>query len=336
MYSEIITLFLVAAVILYCLFAGADFGAGILEIFRGKNLREEQRELITHAMGPVWEANHVWLILAVVILFSAFPKVYSLLSIRLHIPLTFMLMGIILRGCAFTFRHYDAVQGRSQRYYSLIFMASSLVTPFFLGTIAAAVFNLGSPEQSPGTPPDFYAVYVAPWANPFCFSVGLFTCILFALLAAVYLVGETTEGPLKTLFIRRAKYFNVAAIAFGPAVFLCAQCNGIPLLTQFLANPVSLACMILATLLLGPLWRSLATYALWARICAAGQVTLILLGWFHLQSVNAGTSALALALLPEAEESALKAILIALICGIILIVPSFFFLMRIFKRTKSI
>src|ERR671918_2405613 len=115
MWVESIAFFLAVSILLYCLLAGADFGAGILEAFLGDRQREEQRQVITHAIGPVWEANHVWLILAVVILFTGFPKAYSALSITFHIPLTLMLVGIILRGCAFTFRHYDAVRDRSQR-----------------------------------------------------------------------------------------------------------------------------------------------------------------------------------------------------------------------------
>src|SRR3972149_1057124 len=105
-----IVFFLGVSIILYCLLAGADFGAGILEFFKGPTHREKQSELITHAMSPVWEANHVWLILVVVILFNGFPKAFSVLSITYHIPLTVMLVGVILRGCAFTFRHYDAVR----------------------------------------------------------------------------------------------------------------------------------------------------------------------------------------------------------------------------------
>jgi cytochrome d ubiquinol oxidase subunit II len=81
MWVESIAFFLAASILLYCLLAGADFGAGILEALLGNHRREEQRKIISHAMGPVWEANHVWLILAVVILFMGFPKAYSALSI---------------------------------------------------------------------------------------------------------------------------------------------------------------------------------------------------------------------------------------------------------------
>src|SRR4051812_5064628 len=124
MLIELIAFFLAASILLYALFAGADFGAGILEAFLAKQKRQAQREILTHAIGPVWEANHVWLILAIVILFVGFPKAYSALSVIFHIPLTLMLIGVILRGCAFTFRHYDAIQDQSQRYYTFIFVIS--------------------------------------------------------------------------------------------------------------------------------------------------------------------------------------------------------------------
>src|SRR4051812_19542613 len=112
----VVTAFLGLSLVCYCLFGGADFGAGILEIFfLRKGDRHDRRRVIDRALGPVWEANHIWLILMVVILFMGFPKVYARVSVSLHIPLTAMLMGVIARGCSFTFRHYDAVQGRSQK-----------------------------------------------------------------------------------------------------------------------------------------------------------------------------------------------------------------------------
>src|SRR3954464_3166981 len=115
--------------LLYTLLGGADFGAGIIETFAGK--REEKT--ISKAIAPVWEANHVWLILAVVILFTGFPLVYSSLSLVLHIPLMLVLIGIIFRGSAFTFRHYDIKEERPYRMYSFFFKASSFITPMFLG-----------------------------------------------------------------------------------------------------------------------------------------------------------------------------------------------------------
>ena len=113
----LIILVLGVAFILYALLGGADFGAGIIETFAG----EKGERTISRAIAPVWEANHVWLILAVVILFTGFPRIYSSLSLVLHIPLMLVLVGIIFRGCAFTFRHYDVVHDQSHRYYTFFF-----------------------------------------------------------------------------------------------------------------------------------------------------------------------------------------------------------------------
>src|SRR5215212_6815075 len=125
----VIIIILGASFLLYTLLGGADFGAGIVETFAGR--REEIT--ISKAIAPVWEANHVWLILAVVILFTGFPLVYSSLSLVLHIPLMLALLGIICRGTAFTFRHYDIPGERSHRYYTYFFKTSSFITPMFFG-----------------------------------------------------------------------------------------------------------------------------------------------------------------------------------------------------------
>src|ERR1700733_8715060 len=102
--------FLAVSLLFYCVLGGADFGAGALEFFVPEKNRKRHEELVNKAMGPVWEANHIWLIILIVILFNAFPKVYAQYSIYFHIPLTLMLIGIVFRGCAFSFRNYDAVK----------------------------------------------------------------------------------------------------------------------------------------------------------------------------------------------------------------------------------
>jgi cytochrome d ubiquinol oxidase subunit II len=274
MLVESIAFFLAVSILFYCLFAGADFGAGILEAFLSSRRREEQKKVIAHAMGPVWEANHVWLILAVVILFTGFPKAFSALSINFHIPLTLMLLGIILRGCAFTFRHYDAIQDQSQRYYSAIFIISSFLTPLMLGIVAGATLLGASRPIEEG----FYAAFIRPWANLFCFSVGAFTGVLFALLAAVYLLGETQDSEMKQIFARRALVLNVLAIILGASVFVAAEIDGLALARLFIGKAVSIASMIGATLLLVPLSIAIRRDAVHsARILVAAQVGLVLI-----------------------------------------------------------
>src|SRR6187431_3756718 len=131
--TTVVTLYLCLSVLLYFLLGGADFGAGIIEMFTSKKNIRRTRKTLYHAIGPIWEANHMWLIIAIVILFVGFPYIYTTLSIYLHIPLTIMLLGIIARGTAFVFRHYDAIVDDMQKLYNRIFVLSSFVTPLFLG-----------------------------------------------------------------------------------------------------------------------------------------------------------------------------------------------------------
>lgn len=117
---EIIIVVLGIAFVFYTLLGGADFGAGIIEVFTGK----KGEKAISKAIAPVWEANHVWLILVIVIIFMGFPRVYTVLSTALHIPLFIMLLGIIFRGTAFTFRYYDVDKDHTHNYqflYSISF-----------------------------------------------------------------------------------------------------------------------------------------------------------------------------------------------------------------------
>lgn len=221
----LILFFLMTALLFYILFGGADFGAGILELFLGRERRMEQQKLISHAMAPVWEANHVWLILALVICFVAFPTIYTELSTYLHLPLLAIIMGIVARGCAFTFRYYDTLTTAYQRVYSIFFSSSSLWTSFFLGVFAgAAVQGVRSTQGD-----TFYALYVAPWFNFFSLCTGLLFCSLFALLAAVYLVRESRNKSLNVLFVGKAKRAGFVFIG-----------SGLLLLVAYMTSPFSL------------------------------------------------------------------------------------------------
>src|SRR5690606_69381 len=149
------------------------------------NISKTQKTLY-HAIGPIWEANHMWLIIAVVILFVGYPSIYSILSVYLHIPLVIMLMGIIARGTAFVFRHYDAVKDDLQDIYNKVFRLSSFVTPLFLGIIAGSTVSGHINVEAESFP----EAYIFSWLNPFSLAVGLFTVVLCGYLASVYLIGE--------------------------------------------------------------------------------------------------------------------------------------------------
>ncbi|MBT8295859.1 MAG: cytochrome d ubiquinol oxidase subunit II, partial [Gramella sp.] len=129
----VVLFFTFFSLFLYVLLGGADFGAGIVELFSPKEDRQLNRDTVYKVMGPVWEANHIWLIILIVILWIAFPVYFNIIIIYLHIPLTLVLLGITMRGVAFIFRHYDAVVGKSQIWYNRMFRISSFITPVFLG-----------------------------------------------------------------------------------------------------------------------------------------------------------------------------------------------------------
>ncbi|HYE53893.1 MAG TPA: cytochrome d ubiquinol oxidase subunit II, partial [Chitinophagaceae bacterium] len=179
----IVIIILGVSFILYALLGGADFGAGIVETFAGR----KGEKTVSKAIAPVWEANHVWLILAIVIIFTGFPQVYATISTALHIPLMIVLIGIVLRGSSFTFRHYDVAHDATHKYYTFFFKLSSFITPFFLGiTLGAMILGRISVSDTG----NFYERFVAPWLNLFCCMVGLFSTALFGYIASVFLIGE--------------------------------------------------------------------------------------------------------------------------------------------------
>lgn len=269
----VIIAFLCLAILLYFLLGGADFGAGIIELFTSQKNRSKTRKTMSQAIGPVWEANHMWLIITIVILFVAFPKIYTTMSVYLHIPLAIMLIGIIARGTAFVFRHYDAVKDQMQEVYNKIFIYSSFITPLFLGIIAGSVLSGQIDTQAN----DFATAYIYSWLNWFSIAVGLFTVALCGFLAAIYLIGETEANEEKKRFIKKAEFMNVAAVIFGAMVFTAAHLENVPLIDWVFQNNVALAAVVLASLSLVLLWYLLLkgkTKVL--RILAGFQVTMIL------------------------------------------------------------
>lgn len=330
---SVLLVFVGASLLLYVVLGGADYGAGILELLPAGARRERQKELINHAMGPVWEANHMWLIIVVVILFMGFPTAFNAIMTSLHLPVVALLIGIVVRGSAFTFRHYDAVQEpRSQAVYTALFGVSSLWTSFWLGVIAASLFRGRVDLDSR----DFFEAYVAPWWGVFPTVMGIFTCLIFAFLASLYLVGEAREADLARYFARRAFLLNVLVILGGGAVFAASAAEGGDLLEKFLDSPGALACMVAATLFFGLLWSSTARKSLFlTRAVAASQCALILLGWYILQAPNVmltkeGPMSFYGVAAPEATLFQLN---LALIIGSLFIFPSLFYLLKVFKSS---
>jgi len=332
---DVLVLFIGASLLLYVLMGGSDFGAGIIELLPAGGLRDAQKKVINRAMGPVWEANHMWLILIVVILFMGFPTIFTTLMVALHIPMLALLVGIVVRGAAFTFRHYDAIQNaRSQRVYTALFGLSSLWTAFWLGVIAASL-NRGIIDP---VSREVWQAYFAPWWGAYPVAVGLFVICIYAFLASIYLIGETRDAELQRRFVRLGAKFNIMIIIMGALVFGASLGERENLPREFMHDPLKLTVIGVASLLFVALWLFVSKRrVLLTRIVAAGQVTLILLGWYLLYAPNAVLTAQGpLSFYSDAAPPAtLRQLIIALLVGSVFIFPSLIFLLRVFKSTEA-
>jgi hypothetical protein len=207
-----------AGLIAYVLTAGADFGGGVWDLLARGPRKEAQREAISHAIAPIWEANHVWLIFIIVLMFSAFPKAYAVIGIALHVPIVLALVGIVLRGTAFTFRAYGISPDATRRRWGRVFGWSSSFTPLFMGMALAGVSS--SAIELNGT--QVLSPLTAGWLSLFAVLVGLFALVLFMLLAAVYLTCDT-DGELQHDFRARALASEGVAGVIALLVFLTAE-----------------------------------------------------------------------------------------------------------------
>jgi len=322
---------LVGSLTFYLLLGGADFGAGIWSLFAFGHHAKAQRVLIDQAIGPIWEANHVWLIVAVTILFTAFPDAYTAIVVGLHIPLSLMLVGIVLRGTAFALRTHDVAfkqggAGPSELWWYL-FAGSSLLTPMLLGMSLGAIASGRLRGRTGGS---FYETFVAPWFAGFPFGVGLLTALLVAYLAATYLMVESRESGLKRLFRRRAlaAWALVGVAALG-ALYLAR--TGAPEIYRGLTGTA----MGLATLALTAAGQAAALFSLlrerdrMARLCAAAVSVLMLWGWALSQFpflVEPDVT-----IYHAAEPATLRILFVSLAAGSVLLIPLLRYLYGIFK-----
>jgi cytochrome bd ubiquinol oxidase subunit II len=331
----IVIAYLWLAVLLYLLMGGADFGAGIIELFTSDKNKDKTRRTMYKAIGPIWEANHMWLIITIVILFVGFPAIYTTMSIHLHIPLAIMLLGIIARGTAFSFRNYDAVVDDMQVIYSRIFVYASVITPLFLGIIAGSAV---SGRIDPGTT-SFVDAYIFSWLNWFSVAIGLFTVSICGFLAAVYLIGETDNETDRRRFIAKTKSTNIAAVISGVLVFLSAGWEGIPLADWVFGNPVGIIAVTAATLSLILLWYLLyrrKTRVL--RVLAGFQVTMILLTttWRHYPNIVILKHGPPLSLLEhQGHDKTIESLGWALLIGSLFILPALFYLIYSFQKKNG-
>jgi cytochrome d ubiquinol oxidase subunit II len=319
---------------IYALTAGADFGGGVWDLLAFGPRREQQRGLIADAIAPIWEANHVWLILVVVLLFTAFPPAFARLMIVLHIPLTLMLFGIVLRGSAFTFRSYDSRRDSVQRRWGRLFAIASTATPVLLGTIIGTIAAGSVSEPAISRQTSFADTYVRPWLAPFPLGVGLLALLLFAFLAAVYLTVEARDDALRNDFRVRALSIAIAvavvavldlalARAVAPLMWAALTKGSLAMVLRVAAVMTSLGAML-------ALWRRRYRFA---RTAAVIEVSLIVWGWAlgqfpYLVPPDITIESAA------APRATLRLLAIALIAGLAILVPSLRYLFKVFKGSS--
>ena len=324
-----------ASLNIYALSAGADFGGGVWDLFASGPRRDSQRALVAEAIGPIWEANHVWLILVIVLLFTAFPPAFALIMTLLHVPLTLMLIGIVLRGSAFTFRSYDSRRDSVQRRWGRIFAIASTATPLLLGCIVGTIASGELSSAKLTTHVSYFETYLRPWLMPFPLGVGVMSLALFAFLAAVYLTVEAKDEKLREDFRRRA-FLTAGAVALIATLDLVVARSSAPLVWAVLTRG-SLATVLrfgAAASALGAmcwLWRRQYRGA---RVAAIVEVSLIIWGWALGQfpwlvppDITVESAA--------APVATLRLLAIALLVGLAVLVPSLRYLFKVFKASSA-
>ena len=327
--AEAVLVLLWIAVTAYALLGGADFGGGFWDLIAGGPKEgARQRALIEHSIGPVWEANHVWLIFFLVLLWTSFPVAFASIASTLLIPLTLAAFGIILRGSGFAFRK-TVQEIPLQRLFGGAFALSSVVTPFFLGAAAGAV---ASGRVPPG---NARGDILRSWVNPTSLLAGVLAVGVCAYLAAVYLTGDARREGARDV----AEGFRLRAMVTGVVVGVVAI-GGIgilhadaPRLFHGLTHrglPLIVGSAVFGVASLGLLWSR--RYGL-VRVTAALAVVAVVWGW--------GVAQFPYILEPQltfrqaaAPATTLHAMLVSLGVGAAILVPPLVWLYVLFQRGR--
>ena len=318
---------LVAGLIAYAVFGGADFGAGFWTAFAFGRRRQEVREAMFNAMGPVWETNHVWLILVLVTMWTTFPTVFRAVFVGLFLPLTVALLGIVFRGAAFAFRHYGREPEMSLPATGLVFSAASIITPFAMGVSVGAIAG-GHLDVSGEAVSMFDA-----WLRPFPLFGGVIGLAISAFLTPFYMLVRPVGGLLRdfrNLAIAGTLGLGVVTtLALPIAAWDASEFAG------QLLRPAPIALMLgavaLGMTLLVLLWKH--TYVI-AHLLAGTTVALVLAAWAAAQYPYI--------VMPEtriedvaAGVATLRAFLIALVAGASVLVPSLLWLFTLFATAPT-
>ncbi len=321
--ADLCAVILWAGATAYALFGGADFGGGFWDLFAGGPERGERpRALIQRSLTPVWEANHVWLIFILVVLWTAFPPAFSAVMTTLYVPISLAALGIVLRGSGFAFR--KSIEGLSgRRAAGATFAISSVVTPFFMGTVVGAIAAGNVPGEGNGAP-------FSSWLEPLPLLTGAMFVASGAYLAAVFLSGDarrTGDAEMQRYFAQRA--LLAAAVAGVAAalglvelhaearyIFDRLTSEGLPLVI------LSAACGLGALVLLLAAVRRREAASPWLlRPLSAGAVVAVIWGWGVAQFPYLIPTSLKITQ-SAAPPDTLSTVIVVFIVAAILVLPS--------------
>jgi cytochrome d ubiquinol oxidase subunit II len=323
--TTIVAATLLSAVTAYAVLAGADFGAGFWDLVAGGDERGKRpRSVIERAIGPVWEANHVWLIFVFVVLWTGFPEAYASITLTLFVPLTIAAIGIVLRGGGFAFRK-AVLQTRYKRLFGGAFAIPSVFVPFCMGAVVGAVASgRVPPGGQAGDPWD-------SWINPTSILGGVLAVVAVAYLATVYLVVDAQrlgDDTMVGYFRRRAVGAAVVAGLVAAAGIFVLESDA-PFLFEGLTSralPIVVFSALCGTASLVLLVRRSSPHA--TRLLAVGAVASIVISWgvaqwdFILPETLTLTEA-------SAPSGTLGALIFATLLGVVLVAPGFIWLYRL-------
>ncbi|HVW45859.1 MAG TPA: cytochrome d ubiquinol oxidase subunit II [Solirubrobacterales bacterium] len=304
----------------YAIFGGADFGGGFWDLIAGDAKKGWQpRMAIQRSLTPVWEANHVWLIFILVILWTAFPDAFSAIFSTLYVPLILAVLGIVLRGSGFAFR--KQIGGLSeQRAAGATFALSSVITPFFMGTVVGAIAVGNVPAAGGG---DAFSTWLAP--GPLFF--GAMFVATSAYLAAIFLVGDQRRAgdhEMELYFEKRALIAGAVAGIFAIVGLIALHSEGHYVYHRLLHEGLPVV-IISAVCGLGALAALLLGNRVLLRPLAAGAVIAVIWGWFIAQFpyLLPTTMKISAAAAPDAT---LSAVFVVFGIAVVLVLPALFLL----------
>ena len=314
---------------LYAVLGGADFGAGVWEFNTALQASERERALIYRAIGPVWEANHVWLIFVIVAMFSSFPPAFAALCRALWLPLLLALVGIVFRGAAYAFRSHAVAAPRQQTVWGAVFALASTAAPFFLGAAVGAVASGRLPVTADG---GYTGNYVTGWMTPLAIFNGFYTVGMCAYLAAAFLAREACvegDAELTALWRRRALAVGVwmGILALAGLAFVAGEAPRLWAGLRERAWWLVAVSVVTGFTSLAALWRE--HYRV-AGMGVATTVATVIWVWAVAQSPWLVPPAISIAS-AKAADGVLRLVAWSNAAGMLLLVPALAYLIYLFK-----